>query len=365
MRKTNPWDKILLFFTLIALTLGCMGLTFFPAARYSQAERRYLADLPEITANGIKNGTVSTALDDYASERFPMRDSGRRLFALEQLLLGRREVRDVILCRDGSLVRRLPVNQSTFEKNLTALSRLSNALAPLSVTVAVAPRRIDVRDEVLPALYHTTRERAVWEQLPQGSVTFTDCREDACWYRTDHHWTSEGAYFAYVRLGEQLGYTPYPKKDFTPETVSECFYGTSYAAAGIPFVSPDKVTLLRFDQDERFCVTRDGSPAPFSGFYDLEKAKTQDTYAVFLGGNCGVTEITQGEGDKRPTLLVIKDSFANAVLPFLARHYRILAIDPRYTLADPCTLAQNADRALVLCGMQTLTQAPFISLFKK
>ncbi len=365
MRKTNPWDKILLFFTLIALALGCIGLTFFPAARYSEAERRYLAELPEITANGIKNGTVSAALDDYASERLPLRNIGRRLFALEQLLLGRREVRDVILCRDGSLLRRLPVNQSVFEKNLSALARLQKSLAPLSVTVAVAPRRIDVRDEVLPALYDTVRDRADWEQLPQDTVTFTDCKEDACWYRTDHHWTSEGAYFAYVRLGEQLGYTPYPKSDFTPETVSKSFYGTSYAAAGIPFVSPDKVTLLRFASDETYCVIRDGLPAPFSGFYSLEKAKTQDTYDVFLGGNCGVTEITQGENDTRPTLLVVKDSFANALLPFLALHYRILAIDPRYTSTDPCTLAQNADRVLVLCGMQTLTQTPFISLLKK
>ena len=127
-------------------------------------------------------------------------------------------------------------------------------------------------------------------------------------------------------------------------TVSTTFAGTSEAAAGIPGVRPDKVELFRFAGDEKFTVTRDGTPAAFTGFYDTEKLARRDQYAVFLGGNAGVTEVRQGENDPRPVLLLYRDSYGNALIPFLARHFRILAVDPRYTAAP---LASFSDGALV------------------
>ena len=111
-------------------------------------------------------------------------------------------------------------------------------------------------------------------------------------------------------------------------------------------------------------VLRDGQPAAFTGLYDEEKLSSHDQYSLFLGGNCGLLQIDLGEADTRPTLLVIKDSFANSLLPFLARHYRITAVDPRYYTGKLQPLLQNTDTVLTLCGMQTLTQSPFFTLLR-
>ena len=192
-------------------------------------------------------------------------------------------------------------------------------------------------------------------------LTVLDGFAESEWFRTDHHWNARGAYRAYAALGAVLGYQPYPQEAFTPQTVSESFFGTSDAAAGIPGISPDSITLLRYAGDEDFTVKIDEKPAPFGGFYDFERLATRDGYGVFLGGNYATVTVDLGENDTRPRLLLIKDSFANALIPFLARHFRILAIDPRYGTPDTAALLRECDGALMLCGVQTLCETPFVA----
>lgn len=361
MKKTGIGDKILLLGVAGILLFGGAGLAFFPAPRFSATENRNLAAFPAFSSRALTSGAYTAALDSFATERLPLRAACRRVYATSELALLRGECHGVILCRDGSLCRRPEVDEQIYARNLTALSRLQSTLGDLPLTVAVAPRRIDTRREVLPALYNTARDEDVWEMLPAGTVSFLDLTTDAQWYRTDHHWTQEGAYYAYVRLSRYLHYTPYPASDFTPQTVSKSFLGTSASAAGFPQITPDTVSVWRYKGDESFRVLRDGKPADFEGLYDADKLNTADQYSFFLGGNCGVLQIDLGEQDTRPVLLVIKDSFANSLLPFLARHYRILAVDPRYRAGNVSAYAQAADAALVLCGMQTITQTPFFS----
>ena len=352
MKKAN--DKVLLCLMAGVLLAGSISLTAFPAPRISEQENRTLADLPAFSGKTLAAGEYTAGLDAYATERFPFRLPLRTARAVLQIGTGRQEVGGVLLCTDGSLARRISVNEGGYRQNLTALQKLQNIYGE-KLTVAVAPRRIDARREVLPPLYDTAEDAGVWETLQQalpGAVTFPSLTADTHWYRTDHHWSTEGAYLAYCALGERLGYTPYPAESFTKETVSTNFRGTSDAAAGLPFVAPDRIELYRYTGDLDYTVTRDGETAPFAGFYDTAKLQTRDQYAVFFGGNRGVMRIENKT--ERPTLLVIKDSFANAMLPFLALHYRIVAVDPRYTAKGIQSFAEGADAILCLCGMQTL-----------
>ena len=364
MKKAGFGDKILLIGTAGILLCGALGLCAFPAPRFSAAENCNLTAFPAFTAEALANGAYTAALDDFATERLPFRDVCRHAYADGELLLGRGESHGVILCRDGSLCRRNEVNEQIYARNLATLTRLQKSIGDLPLTVAVAPRRIDVRNEVLPALYDTAREQSVWEALPAGAVTFLDATTDTQWYRTDHHWTQEGAYFAYVQLARFLGYTPYPSDGFCAEVVSKSFLGTSAAAAGFSEITPDTVCVWRYAGDMSYRVLRDGQSADFTGLYDMKKLSSHDQYSLFLGGNCGLLQIDLGEADTRPTLLVVKDSFANSLLPFLARHYRILAVDPRYYTGKLHALLQDADAVLALCGMQTLAQSPFFTLLR-
>ncbi|MBQ3482845.1 MAG: hypothetical protein IJA78_01575 [Clostridia bacterium] len=366
MQKPRVADKILLSLVAGLLVLGGVSLALFPAPRYSETENRYLAAFPTVDRAALTEGTLGASLDTYCTERLPLRGTLRSARALYHLALGEREVHGVIRARDGSLIRRMTVNETAYTQNLTALTRLAREAeaAELPFTVAVAPQRIDVRADLLPGLYRMTREQTVWQQLNAAypeAVTFLDAKSEDYWFRTDHHWTADGAFFAYEQLGAALGYTPLSKSEFARVTVSEAFWGTSDAAAGIPRTAPDVLTLLTRADDGGFHAVADGKPLPFAGFYDESKLNMRDKYAVFLGGNYGMLKIEQGEDDTRPALLLLKDSFANSVIPFLARHYRIVAVDTRYYRGDLTLLAAECDAVLALYGMQTLTESALFS----
>lgn len=352
-------DKALLIFFAAGLLLCFTLAVFFPAPRFSERENRNLTEKPRFSLPALANGTWETETDTYLTERFCLRTGCRALRAVTELTEGKREVSGIILGSDGSLLRRGNASPRTLAANLNGVRRLSESAEERGVpfTVAAVPRAVDVRADVLPALYlpETGLYQTLSETLP-GALSLTELNGSGDFYATDHHLTTAGAFRAYLALCPSLEITPYTYEDFEVTCVSTAFAGTSDAAAGIPGVRPDKIELYRFAGDEKFIVTRDGAPAAFTGFYDTEKLARRDQYAVFLGGNAGVTEVRQGEDDPRPVLLLYRDSYGNALIPFLARHFRILAVDPRYTSAPLSSFLDGADLTLVFCGMQSLSE---------
>lgn len=365
MKKSTKKDAVLLLFAGTLLFCGGLSLLFFPTVRFSEAENRLLAEKPQFSMAALRDGSYTAAWEHYAAERMVGRRLMRGVHATVELALGKCEVSNVLLCRDGSLTKRLTVNERIYQKNLNAISALTATAEKngSTLTVAIAPRRIDARADVLPSLYRQSESnvpyRKLSEKLPQA-LLLDHITEDAQWYRTDHHWSTAGAFAAYQAIAPRLGLTPYGETDFSKETVSSSFWGTTDAAAGLLDIAPDTIELWRYTGDEALLVTKDGKPATFTGSYDFSRLSTRDGYAVFLGGNDGIAEITMGESDTRPTLLIIKDSFANSVIPFLARHYRIIAIDPRYTTVKFSDYIKKADHTLLLCGMQTLTEVAML-----
>ncbi|MBE6702865.1 MAG: hypothetical protein E7585_05595 [Ruminococcaceae bacterium] len=360
MRKMRFWDQTLILLSALGLVVGGVGLSLFPCARLSVQENRLLAEFPTPTAAGLADGSYTAALDTYATERFPARQILRQTRSLYQILIGQREVGGVLLCVDGSLAKRTAVNERLFLQNLAVIERWHTQYGK-KLTVAISPRRIDAREDVLPSLYDASENQAPWQTLQKNcpyAITFPDLNTDACWYRTDHHWSTQGAYLAYRHLARSLGYTPFPEQAFTPVTVSNHFYGTSHAAAGLPFIAPDSITLYRYENDSACVVKINEKPAPFVGFYDFDRLETRDGYGVFFGGN--YDKLTIESDGNRPHLLVVKDSFANALLPFLARHYDLTVIDPRYCKEPITSYLDTAERVLLLCGMQSLCETSFL-----
>ncbi len=356
--KKRFWQRLLISSFCLLLAAGGLSLTLFPAARYSATENRHLTAFPRPTRESVLDGSFMRTLDTYATERAPFRGACRGVWSTAQLLAGQHESHGVILCRDGSLSARITTNADVLSRNLAALAHVRHLLCDMPLITALAPARIEARQEVLPVTFSACELSA---PLATQFLTFPECTADAAWFRTDHHWTAAGAYLAYVRLSAVLGYEPLAANTFTPQTVSESFLGSSASRAGLPHVTPDSITLWRYEGDDTLRITRDGVPATFEGLYDWSKLATRDGYSVFLGGNCGVLNIDRGEGDTRPTLLVIRDSFASALLPFLARHYRIVALDPRYAAPSLRALGAKADAALLLCGVQTISTEPFLT----
>ena len=149
------------------------------------------------------------------------------------------------------------------------------------------------------------------------------------YYRTDHHWTTLGAYYGYLAWAKQQNVTPWEQEDFQIEPLTKEFYGTLDSKLG-GAGEADTINLYYPKSAVAYHLDYEMGEFQRDSLYDMEKLEGKDKYAVFLGGNYGLVTI-EGVCDNGRTLVMIKDSFAHSMVPFLANHYEtIYMVDLRY-----------------------------------
>ena len=114
-------------------------------------------------------------------------------------------------------------------------------------------------------------------------------------------------------------------------------------SSGFYFTKKDKIELYRYESDDNYTITADGQSI---SLYDFSKLDTTDKYAVFLGGNHARVDIKSGQN--REKLLVIRDSFADSLAPFLSLHFDLVMVDLRYYTDNVRELAVSEGISKVL-----------------
>ena len=343
------------------LILASALLIFSDHESFSEKENRALASAPTLSVRSFASGELLSRLSDFCADQFPLREYLTDVKAKCEISLGKRENNGVLITEEilASICEYDSYNAA--EANLAALECYAETIDS-EITLICAPRSIDVNARTLgidnsfsrDKLYSTLHSECLRTPTLLPALQAAQERDGEAWYSTDHHWSTHGAYVAYRVLMEEWGLDAYEKDFFNIDAASHGFLGTTYSRSGISDYTPDTVFLYRYEGDEDFWVEYVNEGAISRGFYDFDKLHTKDKYSVFLGGNFAHLRIRR-EGN-RPRLLLIKDSFANSVIPFLALHFDIDVIDPRY-IDKPIEEIVNAtayDRTLILCGADTL-----------
>lgn len=341
----------------------------FPDKEFSQKENRSLTTVPTFSTSQLLSGEYTTNLARYISDQFPLRDGFVSLKAYSELVLGKRENNGVIYAADGILIDRNTISQNRLSDNLQAVKDFE-AATNTNVCVAVLPRTVDVFSEYLPSTYPTQTDCKLWQSYyklaEEKSLVAPNLYDELCagnnYYRTDHHYNAYGAYQTYKLLGETLGYEPKELSFFRQEEVSRDFCGTSMRTSGFYLARKDSITLLRYDADSDYSIVADGKKIQM---YDKSRLETTDQYSVFLGGNHARVDISSGEGKEK--LLVIRDSFADSLAPFLALHYDLIMLDLRYFSGNIQQLVaqENIQQVLILQSMAEFATAKNISYLRK
>ncbi len=198
------------------------------------------------------------------------------------------------------------------------------------------PTADNILEEKMPAHAPRVDEKALLSQVENriGAHSCIDVysvlmehADQEIYYHTDHHWTSLGAYYGYLAWAEAQGFQP----AFSPEdmeTVAEGFRGTLYAKAKL---SPRTDTIHYFPRTMEHIrkVTYDLKKTSDT-CYEWSHLDTRNKYAFFLDDNHALVEIDTGS-QEGGTLFVVKDSYANCLVPLLAAHYeKIYVMDLRY-----------------------------------
>ena len=370
MQFRHPRAVVLLFIGIIVVMQAAFWL--LPRRSFSENEKRVLSEAPQIDAAGIADGSVFRSIESYLSDHFP----GRELWVGANTYLenaeGRGATEDIVRGTDGWLFT-APVSddRETLWDNMQAITTFAEKQS-VPVSMMAVPSAGAVVSDKLPALHMPYSDADLLEEarrIAGNTLHWVDLYTDFCsaeqperlYYRTDHHWTSEGAYRAYCLLMEELGQSSVPRDDFTVEQISG-FYGTSYSKSGLWLTEPDTLELWTDSDIQAVTPVYDANradPVTREGMFFREYLEDADKYPVFLGGNHARVHIeTNADSGKR--LLVIKDSYAHALAPFLVEEYSTIdLIDLRYFKQQPISswLEENpADEILLVYGLSSLAE---------
>ncbi len=301
-----------------------------PDRAQSETENRTLAQVPEFSWSALVDGSYTESVEEYFADQFPLRDQWTGLKARAEQLLGKREFNGVYLCGDTLISKVETPAEGMVDKNLSYVDRLAGK-TDANVVLGLIPSAAEIWKKKLPAGADS------WEQaglLAQSQVDFQDALEahadEPIFYRTDHHWTTLGAFYGANALLDALGKEPLKEDDFTPEITSDSFNGTLYSQSGIHWLTPD--TMEFWVAEEGLTVTswRTGKEEPAS-LYDRTYLEKKDKYSSFLGGNQPLCVIKNQNVTDGSRLLLVRDSYSDALAPFLAQRFsEVHLLDLRY-----------------------------------
>lgn len=357
MNKKALWAEALIFLAFIG-AFFILNLVL-PDRQFSEQENRYLQMRPEFSFKSLFSGDYTSKFETYTTDQFTFRDEWITLKAASELALGKQENNDVHLCENGTLIEgfKRPEN-SVLDSNMSALNTLVGN-TDANVYFALIPDKSDLYSSLLPKNAPNDSEKEVIDYCyGQSNATNVDMysalsahKDEYIFYRTDHHWTSLGAYYGLSALAESMG-LPCPALDSYTDrhVVSEEFYGTTWSASGFSWVDPDTMEIF-VNAPEGLKVTSYPQGSPVEGkLYDFSYLEKKDKYSMFMGGNCPMHVIETGNEDK-PSLLILRDSYTDSLIPFLLDDFsEIHVLDLRYYRASlKAYIEQNDFDNVLVC----------------
>ena len=321
----------------------------------SEVENRTLAQKPEFSWQALKDGTYTAAVEEYVADQFPLRDQWTGLKARTEQLIGKHLFNGVYLCGDTLISKVDAPADGLDEKNLSYVAQLAEKTqAP--VYLGLIPSAAEIWSDLLPDGAESWDQAAFLDRAAELGLPMVDFlgalsahADEPIFYRTDHHWTTLGAFYGANAVLEAVGKEPLSQDDFTPETVTEDFNGTLYSTSGIHWLTPDTMEFWVEDTGLDITTWRSGSPQPGT-LYDRSYLEKKDKYSAFLGGNqplCVIrNEALAGQGK----ILLIRDSYSDALAPFLAQRFEeVHLLDARYYRAPASQYAtENGIDAVVV-----------------
>ena len=374
-----------------------------PKQTFSENENRALASWPAYSFDTLKDGSYMSGIQTYLSDHFPLRDPFMTLKTKYEMLTGREEINDIYLAKDGYYIEayKTPKQQ---KKIITQFQKLQDAIttdAKENVRVMLVPtaistyntklpncapdrgvlRQVDTMNEIyaaLPSMQKVDAWRALQTAAAQeetdrtrasgdadgaqpvaeaGDADHDTSTADGLYYHTDHHWTTHGAYVGYQAYCSAAGLSPIPEADFQKTCVTTDFHGTIFSKLHDSTVPGDAITLYE-NPANQLTVSYPDTGEVTDTLYNRDYLAQKDKYSVFLNNLHPLVEITNARADSDRQLVLIKDSYANSMVPFLVHHYqKIYVFDTRYYRFGPSSFINEHPEVtdvLLLYNMNTI-----------
>lgn len=328
-------------------TLFLLSMLFFllPHQRFSELENRYLQRPPKLTLENVLSSKYAEEAENYVTDHFPFRNKWLWAKSVSEQARLQQENNGIYKGEAEYLFEKfLQPNYEKLQEYIEALNVFSGNHPDVDMTLMLAPTSVGLYPERLPWLAPSYSQEKVnnyiGDQLKK-EVTYLDGFNflrphvsESIYYRTDHHWTTYGAYLAYVAYAEKKGWQPLSQREFLIREVSNSFLGSYHTRSQFQGLSPDTIeAYLPHEQVATELFIADTNEK-LTNMYDESFLQKKDQYSYFLGGVHALMTIKSdldAQHIEQEKLLIIKDSYAHNVIPFLTNHVsEIHVIDIRY-----------------------------------
>ena len=320
-------------YLLLLVWLGLAVLAWLkPAGTLSVAERRPLAQFPEVSQDTILSGSFMEKFEDYATDQFPGRNLFRQLKALFHYNIAGQLDNNDIYIEDGYAAQlEYPLKEDAVSHALERLQWVTEKyLADCKVYCAVIPDKSYylAAKNGYPSMDYEALFAKVQAALPDAThITLTDCLSITDYYYTDTHWRQEKLLPAANKLCSAMGVA-------LPSGLSQTrldvdFYGVYCGQAALP-MEPEDMYIME-SQLLKDCQVYNYETGKYTPVYDTEKLSGKDPYEVYLSGPYSLLRIDNPNATTDKDLIVFRDSFGSSMVPLLVQDYKtVTLVDIRY-----------------------------------
>lgn len=365
--KMTPAKLMIALFTVVTLAIP-VTTAVLPKQERSENENRSLADFPDIVNHNKMDkaenlGDVVGAIkwdyitvrdenswmddfENYFSDHLSGREEWVRVRNEIEMLAGKKEINGVYTLDDQLIQAFKEYDPDTVQKSIDAMNGFAANHPDMQVSLMLAPTAQELFSSEIPAYAGYLSEKSFIDECykKMSGISTVDClsflsghKNDYVFYRTDHHWTSLGAYYAYCAAAKTLGYSSYGLDSFNIETASSSFRGTLYSKTLDNSITPDSIDYYMLASGEpkvKMTVFDGRNETVYDSMYVRSYLDVKDKYSSFTGSNSPLVTI-ETDVDNGKNLLLIKDSYAHSLVPFLSKHYsKITMVDMRYINTD-------------------------------
>lgn len=335
-------NKISAIVFLIFIGIFAAGYFIVEDREFSDMENRYLTTMPKFSLDSFANGTFTSDFESYMADQVIFKDNLVTLKTDLSRLCNMTQVNGVYFGEEDYLIQDYEKPTELLDSNLNYIKTFAQR-NEIPMTMLLVPNASYIYEDKMPLFGETYPQDAVISQVRDAlssELTFVDAsdillehKEESIYFKTDHHWTMEGAYYGYQVLGEALNISVTNRDDYEIEVVSEDFYGSMYSKAPSAGQSPDVISIYH-NPEGIYQVEYLDEEKTTDSLFVYENLEIKDQYTVFLGGNHPLLHITSNS-ENEENVLVIKDSYAHCLLPMLADHYSSMYVmDLRYYHSD-------------------------------
>lgn len=341
-RQRKVQEKLVGIIFILTLFLFLIINVIVPDREKSVQENRMLATKPKFRLSSLISGDYDEKFEAYMDDQFVGRDMWRKLKVTVDRIGGSRLENGVYIGTNGQLLEQIEVaDENHLAANIKAIKSFSESQSKIPVRMMLVPDAANVLNHSLPSLAKPEDQTQMFSMVRKDlgdSVEWIDVstelnkhKTEKIYYKTDHHWTTLGAFYAFQAAAPSLGIDGDLSGKYVSYTVSDSFNGMLASKSGVNLGEKEQIDIyVPTEEDTDLIIDYVDEGKRSTSLYDSSKLKEKDQYTVFLGGNSSLLDIrTVSTSTKR--LLLVKDSFANSFIPFLTPYYReIVVVDPRY-----------------------------------